>query len=66
MKNKIIPATVLAFALISAMNACEDYKIKQEEKAGKIKSLIEKPEFENVFVPNEDIIELEDKTIIRK
>lgn len=65
MNNKIIPATILAFALISALNTCEDYRIKKEEKAGRIKEYINEQEFDNVFVPNTDEIniEVEDKVV---
>ena len=54
MKSKIFP-TVIAFALISALNTCHSYNVKRESKVGKtLSESAQKLEEESLFVPVDD------------
>ena len=50
-------AGILAFALITGLHSCEDYKLKQEEKSGNmIDHKIEQIDFEDMYTPAEENI----------
>jgi hypothetical protein len=55
--SKVFFGTILAFALISSLNACHDYKVAHTSKVGDIiKQKAEEVQFEDIFTPTEDTI----------
>lgn len=56
---KVFLSTIMAFAIIGTSRSCQDYKVKHESKLGNINQKVKEIKFEDVFIPNEEPVEVD-------